>query len=263
MSKGFEMILLDQGRTVTSTPKQGTSSVGGQKSGGPASAASSQQSTMQRNLDVTTSGVANLELSSKSAHQSQRLKDKTFRVHAFSNKAPQFHAADLFDIESCALDLSQCVKGLTPYLVLQVCQTPSATAGTSSKVAASGETSPSTVGDILSPLLLKIGGLHSLVDNRVHLQQSASMSAVGYNAFYTFKYSQSNGLKNYGLTRASRNFLTQDQKAVDTAARHSKARQKLLSSEQRRHPKSGVDTVGTAGGDGNPKSKASRRKHNR
>ena len=214
---------------------------------------------MQRNLEVTTSGVANLELSSGSAHQSQWLKDRTFRVQAFSNKAAQFHAADLFDLESCALDLSQCVNGLTPYLALQAGQTPS----TSSKVAASGETSPLTVGDIISPLLSKIGGLHSFVDNRVHLQQSASMSTVGYNGFYAFKYSQSNGLKNYGHTSASKKFLTQDQKAVDMAVQHSKARQKLLSSEQRRHPRSGVDTVGTVGGDGNPKSKASRRKHNR
>ena len=87
--------------------------------------------------------------------------------------------------------------------------------------------------------------------------------AVGYNAFYTFKYSQSNGLKNYGHTRASKEFLTQDRKAVDAAVQHSKARQKLLSSEQRHHPKPRVDRVGTAGGDGNPKSKASRRKHNR
>ena len=100
------MISLDQGRTVASAPKQGTCSVGGQKSGEPASAASSQQSTMQRNLEVTTSGVANLELSSRSVHQSQWLKDKMFRLQAFSNKATQFHAADFFDLESCTLDLS-------------------------------------------------------------------------------------------------------------------------------------------------------------
>ena len=178
------MISLDQGRTVASTPKQGTSGVGGQKSGGPP--ASSQLSAMQRNPAVMTAGVANLQLSSKSAHQTQWLKDKTFRVHAFGNKAAQFHAADLFDLETCALDLSQTVKGLTPYLAFQVCQTPSTT-GTSSEVSASGETSPTTVGDILSPLLSKIGGLHLLVDNCVHLQQSAGMSVVGYNAFYAHK----------------------------------------------------------------------------
>ena len=78
LSQGFEMISLDQERTVATAPKQGTPGVGGQESGGPSSAASSQLSAMQRNLDVTTSGVANLELSSKSAHQSQQLKDRTF-----------------------------------------------------------------------------------------------------------------------------------------------------------------------------------------
>ena len=78
LSQGSEMISLDQRRTVANAPKQGTSSVGGQRSGGPASAASSQLSAMQRNLDVTTSGVANIELSSRLAHQSQRIKDRTF-----------------------------------------------------------------------------------------------------------------------------------------------------------------------------------------
>ena len=103
LSQGLKMILLDQGRTVTSAPKQGTSGVGGQTSGGTAS---SQQSTMQWNLAATTTGVANLQLGLKTVHQTQRLKDKTFRVHAFSNKATQFHAVDLFDLETCALELS-------------------------------------------------------------------------------------------------------------------------------------------------------------
>ena len=126
------------------------------------------------------------------------------------------------------MDLSESVKGLAPYLVLQVCSTPSAT---SSEVAASGEPCSSTLGEHIAPLLTKIGRLHSLVDNRVHLQQSAGTSVVGYNAFYTHKNSQPNGLKNYGCTRASRDFLTQDQKETERAVQHSKACQKLLSSE--------------------------------
>ena len=68
LSKGFVMISLDRERTVATAPKQGTSGVGGQVSGGPALAASRPLTAMQRNLDVTTSDVANLELSSKSAH---------------------------------------------------------------------------------------------------------------------------------------------------------------------------------------------------
>ena len=87
-------------------------------------------------------------------------------MQSFSNKAAQYHAANLYDLETCTLDLSQCVNGLAPYLALQAGQTPS----TSSKAATSGETSPLTVGDIISPLLSKIGGLHCLVDNCVHLK---------------------------------------------------------------------------------------------
>ena len=73
-------------------------------------------------------------------------------MSAFSNKAAQFHAEDLFDLETCALELAELVKGLTPYLASTVCQTPSAI-GKSSEVSASGETRSPTVGDILSPLL--------------------------------------------------------------------------------------------------------------
>ena len=161
------MISLDRERTVTTNSLQGTSGVGGQVSGGPASAAPRSLAAMQRNLDVTTSGVANLGLSSRSAHLNQRTKDRLFRVQSFSNKAAQFHAADLFDVQTYTLDLAETTKGLASYLVLNVCLTPPANA---SEVGASAMTSTSTVGDILSPLLTKMGRLHCLVDNRVHLQ---------------------------------------------------------------------------------------------
>ena len=98
LSKGFAMISLGQGREVATNSLQGVSGIGGQVSGGPATAAPRSLSAMQRNLDVTTSGVASLGLSSRPAHLTQRHKDWLFRVQSFSNKAAQFHAADLFDI---------------------------------------------------------------------------------------------------------------------------------------------------------------------
>ena len=67
---------------------------------------------MQRNLAATTTGVANLRLGSKKGHLTQRLKDKPIRVGAFSNKAAQFHAEDLFDLETCALELAEFVQDL-------------------------------------------------------------------------------------------------------------------------------------------------------
>ena len=134
LNQGFAMILLDQTREVTSTPKQGTPSAGGTKAGGPPS---SQKSSTQRNLAAATTGVANLRLKLKTAHLTQRLKDKPFRVGAFSNKAAQFHAEDLYDLETCALELAELVKGLTPYLTSKVVLTPP-DIGTSSEVNASG-----------------------------------------------------------------------------------------------------------------------------
>ena len=79
---------------------------------------------MQRNLDVTTSGVANLGLSSRTVHQAQQTKDRLFQVQSFSNKAAQFHAPDLFNVQLCMLDLAETAKGLASYLALNVCSTP-------------------------------------------------------------------------------------------------------------------------------------------
>ena len=99
-------------------------------------------------------------------------------MHAFSNKAAQFHATDLYDIETCTMEVSESVKGLAPYLALQVCHKPPSS--TSSEVGVSGEPNHcSTLGEQIAPLLGKIGRLHSLVDNRIHLQQAAGTSVVG------------------------------------------------------------------------------------
>ena len=184
LNKGFAMISLDQGKEVTTQDLQGAVGIGGQVPEGRAQAPPRSLPAMQRNLDVATSGVASLGLSSRLAPSSQRVKDRLFRVQSFSNRNAQFHAADLFDIQTSTLELAKIVEGLAPYLTLNVCQTPPAD---SSEAGASVVTRPSTVADIISPLLTKIGRLHCLVDNRVHLQQSASLSTVGYNAFYTHK----------------------------------------------------------------------------
>ena len=103
------------------------------------------------------------------------------------------------------------------------------------------------------------------MDNRVHLQQSAGMSTVGYDAFYTHKNSLNQGLKNCGgHARASEGFLAQDRKDTEAAVRNSKARQKLLSSERKRQAKSsGVETAKSVGKDGNSRSRASRSRHNK
>ena len=62
----------------------------------------------------------------------------------------------------------------------------------------------------IAPLLEMIGKLHCLVDNRIHLQQAAGTTKVGYNAYYNHKLAQTNGLANYSGTRADKEFLAHD-----------------------------------------------------
>ena len=126
LAKGFAMISLDQGKEVATENLQGVSGIGGQVPEGGASASPRSLPAMQRNLDVATTGVASLGLSSRLAPSSQRVKDHLFRVQSFSNKAAKFHAADLFDVQTSVLDSAKTVEGLAPYLTLTVCQTPPA-----------------------------------------------------------------------------------------------------------------------------------------
>ena len=149
-------------------------------------------------------------------------------MHAFSNKAAQVHTADLFDIEMCTMEVSESVKGLAPCLAFQVCQPPSSK---SSEGGASGEpTSCSTLGEQIAPLLEKIGRLHCLVDNRIHLQQAAGTTMVGYNAYYTHKIAQPDGVEKYGCSSAGKEFLAHDQRDTERAILNLKARKKQLSS---------------------------------
>ena len=70
-------------------------------------------------------------------------------------------------------------------------------------------------------------------------------------------------MKHYGNTRASGEFLAQDREETDRVVQLSKACQKLLLSEQQRQRKTVVEPAKSAEGDGNSKSKAARKRHNR
>ena len=132
-------------------------------------------------------------------------------MQAFFNKAAPFHAGDLFDIETCAMDISQYARVLAPHLALKGCQPPPATssgAGVPEEPMDCSEEDSST--QQIAPLFEMIGRLHCLVDNHIHLQQAAGTTKVGYNAYYSHKTAQLNGLSNYGGTRATRGFLIHD-----------------------------------------------------
>ena len=112
LSFGFSMISLGQERTAATTPKQGSLAVVGR---GRGDLVSPPVSNMQRRLDTHTHRQLAQELSSRQTRLIQHEKDRKFHVQAFSNRAAQFHAGDLFHIETCAMDISQYAKVLAPH----------------------------------------------------------------------------------------------------------------------------------------------------
>ena len=71
---------------------------------------------IRRTLDEHTWRNTATELRPRQVHLSQQEKDRQFCVSAFSNKIAQYHAGDLFDIETCVMDLAEHAKNWIPNL---------------------------------------------------------------------------------------------------------------------------------------------------
>ena len=56
------------------------------------------------------------------------------------------------------------------------------------------------------PLFSMIWKIQRFVDDRIHLQQAAGTTKVGYNAYYDHKLAQIIGLANYSGTQANKEF---------------------------------------------------------
>ena len=151
-------------------------------------------SDMQRRLDEHTKRHTVNELNSRQFQLTQREKDRQFRIATFSNKAVQYQAGDLFDIQSVMLDIAEHANVLAPNLALNFSRPLSA------NVSVAGEhmdCSNVYTEEQLAPLFRILGKLHCLVDDHIHMQQAAGTTKVGYNAYYDFKLASVQGLTNY------------------------------------------------------------------
>ena len=72
---------------------------------------------IRRTLDEHTRRNTAIELRAWQNYLAQREKDRRIRVNSFSNKIAQYHAVDLFDIETFILDLAEHARHLIPNLV--------------------------------------------------------------------------------------------------------------------------------------------------
>ena len=81
---------------------------------------------MQHRLDEHTKRHSVNELNSRQFQLTQREKDRQFCVAQFSNKAAQYNAGDLYDIQSVTLNIAEHAKVLAPNLALNFGQPLSA-----------------------------------------------------------------------------------------------------------------------------------------
>ena len=91
------------------------------------------------------------------------------------------------------MDLAEHAKVLAPNLAPNLGQPLSNTAVPVDRM----DCSNTYTEDQLIPLYGMIGKLQGLVDDRIHLQQAAGTTKVGYNAYYDHKLAHQLGLANY------------------------------------------------------------------
>ena len=114
----------------------------------------------------------------------------------------------------------------------------------------------------LAPLIGMIWKVVRFVDNRVHLQQAAGTTKVGYNSFYNHKLAQINGLYNYSGTKANREYWSHDTMDAKKEILRIKAHERLLSSgPMSRVPPRNVNS--SANQDGSPTEVLAQTKRNR
>ena len=97
------------------------------------------------------------------------------------------------------MDLTEHARHLIPNLAPLVGQPISNSADCELRV----DNSKFYLEDQLAPLIGMIWKVVRFVDDRVHLQQAAGYTKVGYNAFYEHKLAQIHGLHNFSGTKAS------------------------------------------------------------
>ena len=66
------------------------------------------------------------------------------------------------------------------------------------------------------------------VDDRIHLQQAAGATKVGYNTFYEHKLAQINGVHHFSGSKADRKYWTQNTRDAKKDIIKIKAHEKLL-----------------------------------
>ena len=133
-------------------------------------------------------------------------------------------------------------RELAPYLTFSVCKTH--------PTGDSREGIPPLLVDLLHPLLSRVGRLHALVKNHLHLRHPVGVPDGGLDAYLQ-------GQQNF--INANREILSEVRREAERAAQHSRACQELFSSGLRDSHYFGREDMTVEGGFTNMSKKARKR----
>ena len=120
-----------------------------------------QQSIPQQSQAPSSQGGAGPSFKEEPANHSQQCRSDLFGGNSSSAGSAHHRCAYLLSLEECALEVAMLSRKLAPYLTFSVCKTHPA--------GDLREGIPPLLVDLLRPILSRVGRLHALVKNHLHL----------------------------------------------------------------------------------------------
>merc|ERR1711905_55408 len=177
---------------------------------------------------------------------SDREKEKSHRMMAYSNIMLKSHASNLFDIEASLSDVLGSAGSAVPEIAARLRHA----AATGSEHMDEGLPQGFVSVAELIPLFESLGRLHSEVDGMVHNLESCATSKVGYKGMRDSINREIDGDNSFSGTRSDRDYhsalQTHREKNFLANAAHAKA----LRSSASGHHSAGSSQIGAQGGSG-------------
>merc|ERR1711873_200947 len=186
--------------------QDGDPSAGGTSSNPPDAPQEARMVKIERILEEHTQRNTASEIRARQIYIEQRERDRVSRIAKFGHATTKFHCADLFDMETHILDLAEHVRHLVPNLVPLVGQPLLNVTDLELRVNNSHKNEEKQ----LVPMIGMVWKLARFVDDRIHVQQAAGASSVGYVPFYNYKNYQIFGNEKFSGSKADREYWTHD-----------------------------------------------------
>merc|ERR1712121_72257 len=213
--------------------QDGNPSAGGTSSNPPDAPQEARMVKIERILEEHTQRNTASEIRARQIYIEQRERDRVSRIAKFPQANTKFHCADLFDMDPQILDLADHVRHLVPNLAPLVGQPLLNVTDLELRV----DNFRTYAEKQLVPMIGMIWKLARFIDDRIHVQQAAGASSVGYVQYYQYKNTQIFGNERFSGSKADKEFWTHDTFDTEKEILKMQAHHKLVANSGGQLPK--------------------------